>query len=414
MNVADTDAERKLLRISEIVARQLTGEARPEIHQDGKERVTQVIAEKRLRRRRPRLLWAVALAALSSALLGAGYWLYSSGRPLDYTVLGGFVSEGGYVNSDGVAARASLRFSDGSEVSFAEGAQGRVTALSSRGARIALENGRASLRLADRPNTVWVVDSGPFVIRGTASEFDVDWSGVEGTLEVELRGGSVVVSGPPAPGGLLLRPGQRLVAQQGHLRVEATSALDGSPAPDTQLELTRNTGVAQAPDLAAEPDPALIPSWTARVGAGEHLAVLAEAEERGLESCYAESSLADLVALADAARSASRSDIARRALLSQRSRFASSGAAHTAAFLLGRLAEDAGGTEATAIDWYDRYLKEAPDGPLAAEALGRKLLILKSVERIEDARATARDYLERYPTGPYAPEAHELTGRPSP
>ncbi len=121
-------------------------------------------------------------------------------------------------------------------------------------------------------------------------------------------------------------------------------------------------------------------------------------------------SLADLAALADAARYAGRSDLARRALLAERARFPGSAEARAAAFLLGRIADD-GASTAAAVRWYDDYLTEAPHGAFAAEALGRKLVALR---RAGDpaARPTAAEYLRRYPDGPHAAAARELAADP--
>jgi TolA-binding protein len=149
-------------------------------------------------------------------------------------------------------------------------------------------------------------------------------------------------------------------------------------------------------------------SWSKRVAAGEFDAVLAEAQEIGLDGALARSSLVDLVALADAARYRGKPTVARRALLAQRERFPASTAARTAAFLLGRLAE---GEPETAIRWYDRYLGEVPNGEFASEALGRKLVAVQSVSGPDAARPVAKEYLRRFPGGAYAAKARELTSQ---
>jgi hypothetical protein len=136
--------------------------------------------------------------------------------------------------------------------------------------------------------------------------------------------------------------------------------------------------------------------------------VLSEAQARGIDSVLGSGSLDDLVALADAARYAGRGDLAQRALQSVRSRFASSPAARTAAFLLGRMAE--GGAPSAAIGWYDRYLAEAPGGAFASEALGRKMLLLRTSSPAQ-ARAVAKQYLKSFPKGGYAQVARDIVGR---
>jgi hypothetical protein len=117
--------------------------------------------------------------------------------------------------------------------------------------------------------------------------------------------------------------------------------------------------------------------------------------------------LGDLTALSDAARYLKRIDVAQQALLAQRVRFPGSPEAKGAAFLLGRISQD-GGDPRTAIDWFTRYLAEASKGPLAAEALGRKLVATTIVYGIPGAKPLAREYLDRFPDGAHAAVAREV------
>jgi hypothetical protein len=163
-------------------------------------------------------------------------------------------------------------------------------------------------------------------------------------------------------------------------------------------------------------------AWPARVAAGDFHGVLDEAEAAGLDRCAASCPIDALAALADAARYAGRGDLAQRLLLAERARFPDSPAAHAAAFLLGRLSDE-GGTGLTgsarnpeavraAVDWYDRYLRESPEGAYGSEALARKML---ATERLGDhvvARGLAEEYLRRYVAGAYAPQARALVRRP--
>src|SRR5690606_7310076 len=137
-------------------------------------------------------------------------------------------------------------------------------------------------------------------------------------------------------------------------------------------------------------------------------AIVDAAERRGIGAFLTSASADELRALADAARFTGRAGLSRRALLALRSRFAGTRPAAGSAFLLGRLADD-GGAPHEAIEWYDRELAES--GPLAAEALGRKLIALHRLGRTNDARAVASDYLRRFPDGPYAPQARDLSTR---
>jgi TolA-binding protein len=119
----------------------------------------------------------------------------------------------------------------------------------------------------------------------------------------------------------------------------------------------------------------------------------------------------DLFALADAARYAGDRRLAMQALLRMRARFPHAAQASTAAFLLGRLSEQHEAS-AVAIEWFDRYLQEAPDGPYAGLAFGHKMLLVGQAGGRRDVAELAREYLAHYPAGPYAGAARDLLKNP--
>ena len=95
-------------------------------------------------------------------------------------------------------------------------------------------------------------------------------------------------------------------------------------------------------------------------------------------------------------------------MLAQRHRFAGTLRAEEASFLLGRLADGPGGRASDALAWYERYLREAPSGAYAAEAMGRMMLVLERQLRTDQARDVAVAYLRRFPQGVYARAARAL------
>jgi ferric-dicitrate binding protein FerR (iron transport regulator) len=386
--------------------------------------------------RRGPAVWlvAAALAGLVAAALVIGW----PRAPLGYAVEGAPAAAGGYVHAPAAGPAATVRFTDGSTVTFAAGAGGRVAEVGPRGARVLLESGSAAFHVIHLPAARWSVEAGPFVIAVIGTTFDVRWSADAQELDVRLREGAVVVRGPLAPRGVELRAGQHLVARvaDGEIRLDEGAPTAAAPvqAFTAAAPLATSTVAAPVPASAApapvEAPPHVDPappatttpapsapgaappaSWPKRVAAGDFRGVVADAEARGLEASLRQASLPDLVALADAARYAGRADLARRALLAERGRFVGSPEAHAAAFLLGRLADDAAGPATAAVDWYDRYLAEAPGGVFAAEALGRKLAAL---QRAGDpaARTTAATYLRLHPEGPHAARAREILAAP--
>jgi hypothetical protein len=152
-------------------------------------------------------------------------------------------------------------------------------------------------------------------------------------------------------------------------------------------------------------------NWTAAVAAGHFAVILQQAEQRGLETSLDEASSDDLAALADAARYSRRDDVARRALMAQRRRFAKSVRANDAAFLLGRLEETAHHFE-LALTWYERCLTESPRGTYTSEALGRKMTVVQRLHGAGFARPIAEDYLRRFEKGTYAAAARALIRSP--
>ncbi|AUX41743.1 hypothetical protein SOCE26_031660 [Sorangium cellulosum] len=374
--------------------------------------------------------WGLALAG-AAALALALFALWPAQR-LDYAVEGAPGAAGGYVAAAGAEAR--LRFTDGTSVALAPGSALRVAEVDAAGARMLLEDGKASLRVTRRAGARWSVEAGPYAVVVTGTAFDVAWTRGDGTLRVDLHEGSVTVRGPLAPEGLPLRAGQRLVARlsEGDMQIssaEAPSAAAPAAPSSAQAaalpgeEKTTGPGAEEGGARAARPEgsraegapasappdaaAAAAPSWAKRVAAGDFRSVLAEAEQRGITQVVERGSLDDLVALGDAARYARRGDVAQRALSATRKRFPGTTHGKAAAFLLGRMVDD-GGSPGAAVAWYDTYLAEAPGGPFAAEALGRKMVAVERTGGRAAARPVAELYLKRHPRGAHAPVARDL------
>ena len=154
------------------------------------------------------------------------------------------------------------------------------------------------------------------------------------------------------------------------------------------------------------------PSWAPALAAGDWNRILKLATQHGLDRTLAERSSEDLALLADSAHYLRRDDIAQKALLAERQRFPGSTRAKDAAFLLGRIAEAKAGGASEALGWYERHLKEAPNGTYASEALGRKMTALARLHGDAAARPVAEEYLWRYPSGTYAQAARAYARKP--
>jgi hypothetical protein len=154
-------------------------------------------------------------------------------------------------------------------------------------------------------------------------------------------------------------------------------------------------------------------TWSAAITTGKFARVVNEAEAHGLDRTLREVDVRALSALADAARYSDRAEVAERTLIAARQRFPKAEFAATAAFLLGRLADERGEV-AAGLAWYRRYLSEKPEGPYAAEALGRKMLAVERISGRDAAGSVAREYVERFPNGTYMLQAHKILAIPTP
>jgi ferric-dicitrate binding protein FerR (iron transport regulator)/TolA-binding protein len=410
-------------------------------------------------------LGAAAGAAALALVLGLHGW--RTARPLTYDVGGGAVEEGGYIRgATGVGAK--VQFSDGTRIDLGEGARMSVVAPGAHGARLRVEEGQAHFAVNHLPHAAWSVEAGPYVIEVTGTVFDVRWSGADEIVEVRLHTGSVRVSGPMLAEHATLRPGQRLTARLAtrDLRIDESGTLGGFPNPPATTSLggadrrQRESGTpdgtaaptvtvpppvlaaaaaatsaearpqTEAPAAAVAHQPAptravrrparavaslesrAVPgwapgTWAARVSSGDTAGVVAEAVARGIDTVVAEADGPALVALADAARYSGRTYLAERVLRAERTRFPGTPAAGAAAFFLGRLADDRGAAK-EGLDWYRSYLTEEPQGPYAAEALGREMLGVSRLSGRQAARDLARDYLDRFPDGTYLLHAQAI------
>jgi hypothetical protein len=285
-----------------------------------------------------------------------------------------------------------------------------------------------------RDSTAWTFGAGPFEVRVTGTRFELAWDPARETCQLLLQDGSVEVRGPTGSGPLVVRAGQRFEgdAQRRTMQVldlatnersAAAPVVEAQPATSTEASSAAQLAAsAEAPSTASssEVPSAFVPqagkpprearttSWSELIAQGKFQSVVSEAETRGVAGCLASCSAADLRALSDAARYTGQNELAESSLLAVRRRFPGARGAE-AAFLLGRLQERRGALSAARI-WYDSYLREAPSGSFAAEALAGKLRAVKATEGRQAAQPLAREYLQRFPKGVHESTAREILG----
>jgi FecR protein len=414
MNAVETEADKQ--------TSELVGLAQRELHGDTVLSDDAGFSRLQLRMAQPARGWArgwvAGVAALGSAavLAGALVFVHSAPGKLSFEVAGGALDASGSVVGQ---EHTQIRFSDGSEATLERGAEARIANITERGADVMLSHGGMHLHIAKKPQASWKVAAGPYDVRVTGTAFDVSWSNQAQAFDLRMETGAVIVTGPLAVSGIMLRAGQHLFGgvAEGRLTVEGGSSV-AVASPTRALAALEPTepGPGPAAPESAVPAP-LAPTspaphasseahaWTRQVAQGHFNAVLDEAEQRGLDRTLAGGSLEELAALADAARYAGRSGVAKRVLLAERQRFPNTGPARDGAFFLGRIAEEGGGG---AIEWYERYVSESPRGAYASQAFGRKMMLLYKQRGPSAAGPIAAEYLSRYPNGPYAAAARKI------
>jgi TolA-binding protein len=373
-----------------------------------------------------RLSWAGAFAACVLAIVGASSLLGQHGKDqppaLSYRIEGGELVQGGYLRESGTDS-IKLRFAEGTEFVLMPGTRGRLHSVSAAGARIAIEHGTASFQVTPRQGARWEVDVGPFLVTVKGTAFTVSWDPTAEHFDLRLAHGLVSVTGPVSTGTISVRAGQRLsvdlprretvITEQATDTSLSTSTAMPSPSParlspaSPQEMPARNAAGAER--RHAEARAGARRSWSDAVTAGDWDRILDDVERVGVKHTLAHASSEELLDLADAARYRRRTGLAKTALLAERTRFPGTGPSVDAAFLLGRLAEQTHGSEA--VQWYDSYLDAAPTGTYASEALGRKMMVTKRLKGSAEAELIARDYLRRFPAGPYAGAARALLPR---
>lgn len=381
----------------------------------------QAIVERAVAGRRPRPRWRPAVAlAVAAALVVAVVILWPApARPLAFVV--GEERVPGVVGAQVAPVRdegLAIRFSEGSTVQLAADARARVAEVNDHGAAIVLESGEAHVDIVSRPESSWRVLAGPYSVLVHGTSFDVEYVTAQERLRVRMRHGRVHVQGPGLGPGVVLVDQQQLdhcagcdepkeapPATASAVRPPTTEARAAKRPPAVVEPASTTPHVAPSVGAPSETDSSP-PLWRRLLASGERAEALASAQDVGLDSVLAEATVDEQMDLADAARFSGRTVAARRILLSLRSRFGGTPQAASAAFVLGRMAESSAPREA--LTWYETYGREAPSGPLAPEAMGRRLVVLERLGEGAAARAAASSYLRNHPDGPYVGLARKV------
>jgi len=367
-------------------------------------------------------------------------------------------------------ASLPIRFSDGTRVLLEPQARARVVALSERGAEVVIESGRAHLDVVPARAPVtgespWRVSLGPFSVEVKGTRFDVEWDPRTDDFALDLFEGSVRVSGCQEGHAHTLVAGQgvRASCSQKRWSLVSVSEATGSSASGATGAGAASAGVAGAGPVAhAAPGAGDAPgedaggasvaagearaerglgapgeagasaatgaagakvargrgasaaraqqvsprSWQALALRGHYSEAFERALDAGFDSECERVGASDLVLLGDTARLGGDAARARAAYLAARRRFDDSPAAAQAAFGLGRLAVKSNPREA--IEWFERSLREAPKGPLAAAAHDWLFELVGETGTPSRRREAAQRYLEQHGDGAHAEDARRI------
>lgn len=351
-------------------------------------------------------------ASVTSASVRPGQWLDAAREEVALELSGPELTNRGRLN-------------------LTSGARARIVTLQDAALAVELERGVARAVVSER-GTQLVVDAGPYAVRAASAtaQYDVDWSPGTKTLKVQVAAGEVEVVETSTPGrrlvqaggSLNLPDGARLAPAPDTLRVARKTRIEGAAAPqigavrddrgETQPGAPSSTSVEPNVETsAAEIQNVDSGRWRKFAENGQYTAAVKEAEQIGFGALEQTASASDLLLLADVARLGGAPQRARGVLLSLRSRFAGHTNAATAAFTLGRMAQEQEHDDRRAMQWYRTYLKEEPQGRMAEGARARLLKAALRVGSPAEKEQAARDYLARHPTGSSAAVARGVLSK---
>lgn len=351
-----------------------------------------------------RTLLAIAAAMALASLVGVAAVRWQPAA-LTFTTSTGEGSPGAWLGTDD-GKELPVTFSEGSEVRMAPGSRGRVEELRRGGASFLLERGSVHARIVHRPSASWRFVAGPFEVRVTGTVLGVDWEPAHERFAVHVDEGSVVVSGPTVATPQIVRAGEQCTVDLAARTLGIAPYVEGgAPSGEPSVLAAPLPSTSAATSLVPRLPGASTPQggWTKLESKGDYEGAYAAATAAGMPALLRSSSADELLRFAQVARLSGHAESQRAALLSCRRRFAGSDSAALAAYELARAS-----APAEACDWLERYLAEAPRGPLAREALGRLVEARASAGDDRGARDAASRYLARYPDGPQAAMARSV------
>ena len=365
--------------------------------------------------RRPRSVLQVLVPSFIAALVAIAtvvVMLPAEKGALSYRVRGAQVNESLILTREKPGA---LDFSDESRIGMERDSQLSVSVVGRHTAVTRLYKGKLAVAVHHERETDWRFFAGPFEVRVEGTVFNLGWDPEAANFDLKLHEGSVTIVQPGH------QPRRLKAGESIHLEAEAASKGAASadrdatgatqrenalPAAASDASSTPSRRIARGPGHEDTPD-----DWATLIANGRFQDVVRAIAPQDLPRILETSSSSSLKSLAQAAHYTGHTAMARGAYEALRRRFPSSNDGKQAAFFLGRM-DDEQGRPTQAVNWFDTYLAESPRGVYAAEALGRKLLIVQHTRGSAAAAQLAREYLAKFPEGAHHNVAQRILSKP--
>jgi len=362
-------------------------------------------------RRSPYWLSMVVAPLTTACLVFVGWQVY---RP--HVELPFWVDEPTTSGREGMTVEATatttMGFNDGSQLTWRPRSHGQVLKSSTKLVTIALSQGELEARITPtlRSKVEWRFQAAgySFSVKGTVLRLSVHSQEVD----LEVPEGAVWATGPASPDGLLIEAGQAASfgASRAKTRTLTTAAATTNQEPEAAP--ARMPGVEapnRLPDGHKRSPPAA--AWKQLAQTKRFVDSLDAAKAAGFGRLTEEIDADDLILLSNTARYARDAASATQALKALSRRFPRHPESRLVPFLRGRIEQELSHEPLTAIQHFREYVAhEGDNGSLVAEARGRLIEVLRAAGDNTEAKAAALDYLQRYPEGPYAELAREVSG----
>ena len=382
-------------------------------------------------KRGKRIAAMVAAAVVILAVGGALTATYGRSTGVSFYVedgIGEVPAEVGHWLRTKTDERREVRFSDGSGIQIHAETETRIAQADREAVTVDLNRGSLAVHVTPHRGNRWTVRAGPFEVFVVGTRFTVGWDAARSRLDLNVATGRVRVRGPGiVADGVFVDAGNALQGD-GETGVIAFGP-DESLRNANLLRDTASDTESPAPELTADATPISVPSveeddntvsaramkaaetprWKQYSLEKRFSEALALAKTRNLGRLSNTLPEKDLWLLASTARYARDAGSAALLFTTFRKRFAQSTERATAAYLLGLQATNTGGRRQEAIRWFETYLSEAPNGPLAEAALSRLIRLHQTSGARQKAARLSSEYLARFPAGPFAEQAKKAS-----